>query len=308
MKKKKRNLISLADLTASEIRQIFSLTKRMKSKKGFTTALKGKTLGLVFQKPSLRTRVSFEAGMYELGGRVVYLGPGDAGLDKRESVKDTARVLSRYLDGIVARTFSQQTIDNLAEFSTIPVINGLSNLFHPCQVLSDIYTIKEKKKILRGLKITFIGDGNNVCRSLIYAASKLGMNLTIATPRGYEPGQDILNKADLETIKSGSKITLTNNPLKAINNADIVYTDVWVSMGDEGSRLQRLKDFKSYQLNSTLFKKAKPDCLVMHCLPAHRGEEITAEVIDGPNSIVFDQAENRLHVQKAILLTLLNYK
>ncbi|MEA3329108.1 MAG: ornithine carbamoyltransferase, partial [Candidatus Omnitrophota bacterium] len=306
VKKKKKNLTSILDLTVSEINQIFSLTRKMKSKKSFTTALKGKILGLVFQKPSLRTRISFEAGMYQLGGRVVYLGPGDAGLDKREPVEDIARILSGYLDGIVARTFSQQTVDNLAEFSTIPVINGLSNLLHPCQVLSDIYTIKEKKKTLKGLKVAFIGDGNNVCRSLIYAAAKLGINLTIVVPKGYEPGRDVVKKADSELMKSGSKITVTNNPFRAINNADIIYTDVWVSMGDENSRAQRLKDFKPYQLNSVLFKKAKPDCLVMHCLPAHRGEEITAEIIDGPNSIVFDQAENKLHVQKAILLMLLN--
>jgi ornithine carbamoyltransferase len=305
MKGKKRDLISIADLTGSEIREIFRLARKLKSKKGFTTALKGKTLGLIFQKPSVRTRASFQVGIYQLGGRVIYLGPDDVGLGQREMVRDVAVTLSRYLDGIVLRTFSHQTIEEMAEFSTVPVINGLSDLFHPCQALSDIYTIKEKKKTLKGLKISFIGDGNNVCHSLIYAVSKLGLNLTVATPRGYEPKEEILNRADLESAKTGAKINLTNSPLKAANNADIVYTDVWVSMGDEGSRTERLKDFKPYQLNSILIKKAKSACLIMHCLPAHRGQEITSEVIDGPNSIVFDQAENRLHIQKAILLWLL---
>ncbi len=303
---KSKDLVSIADLSLDDIREIFNLAKDLKAKGELEDSpLKGKSLGLVFQKPSTRTRVSFEVGMAQLGGGVVYLGPDEVGLGKREDTKDVARTLSRYLDGIVARTFSHQVVLELAEFATIPVINGLSDLLHPCQVLSDLYTIEEKKGRFKGIKLAFIGDGNNICHSLLYGCSKVGLDLSIATPEGYEPKKEVLEPSLVEAAKSGTKIEVTNDPHNAIKDADIVYTDVWISMGKEREYKKRLKAFRSFQVNLDLLKGAKSDYLIMHCLPAHRGEEITDEVVDSPQSIVFDQAENRLHVQKAILLLLL---
>ncbi len=303
---KSKDLVSIADLSLDDIREIFNLTKDLKARKvSDDLPLKGKTLGLVFQKPSTRTRVSFEVGMNQLGGNTVYLGPNDIKLGQRETTKDIARTLSRYLDGIMARTFSHETILELAEYSSVPVINGLSDLLHPCQGLSDLYTIEEKKGRFKGIKLAFIGDGNNVCHSLLYGCSKVGLDLSISTPKGYEPKKEVLEPSLIEAAKSGTKIEVTNDPHNAIKDADIVYTDVWISMGKEQEYKKRLKAFRSFQVNLDLLKGAKSDYLIMHCLPAHRGEEITDEVVDSPQSIVFDQAENRLHVQKAILLLLL---
>jgi ornithine carbamoyltransferase len=296
----KKDLISIKDLTLSEIKGIFSLTDKLKqSGAKFSKVLAGKTLALTFEKPSNRTRVSFEVGMYQLGGYSIYLGPDEINLGVRESIKDVAKTLSRYVDGIVLRTFEHKNIIEMAESATIPVINGLSDFSHPCQALSDVYTIREKLKNIRGKTLAYIGDGNNVCNSLLYACFKLGINMNVACPKGYEPDKSVL--------KATKKIThLFYNPILAAKEADILYTDVWTSMGQEKETQKRKKIFKEFQVNSKLIKLAKKNVLIMHCLPAQRGEEITDEVIDGPNSIVFDQAENRMHVQKAILIKLLN--
>lgn len=301
----KKDLITIRDLHQDEVEKLFELTAKIKSKPAaYQDKLTGKSLGLIFQKSSNRTRVSFEVGMNQLGGYTIYLGPDDIKLGTREAPKDIALTLSRYLDLIVARTFSHQAIVDLAKNATIPVINGLSDMFHPCQALADLFTIKEKFKKLKGIKLAFIGDGNNVLHSLLYCCSKTGLSLSVATPEGYEPDEQILNEA-LEIAKeTGSRIEIAENKEEAVKGADVLYTDVWVSMGQEQEREKRLKDFAAFQVDSELLKKAKQGCLIMHCLPAHRGDEITDEVIDGETSIVFDQAENRLHVQKAILLEL----
>lgn len=303
----KKDFISIKDLKQKEIEGLFELAEKVKAKPlTYQDKLKGRSLGLIFQKPSNRTRVSFEVGMCQLGGYTIYLGPDDIKLGVRESPKDIALTLSRYLDIIVARTFAHQDIIELAKNATIPVINGLSDLLHPCQGLADAFTIKEKFKKLGGLKLAFVGDGNNVLHSLLYCGAKTGLNISIAAPEGYEPNAQILKEARDFARTTGAKIEMVKNKEQAAKDADILYTDVWTSMGQEAEREKRLKIFKGFQIDSGLLKKAKPDCVVMHCLPAHRGEEITDEVIDGPHSIVFDQAENRLHIQKAILLTLLN--
>ena len=302
----KKDFISIKDLSKDEIKEIFSLASGIKeAPKKFADKLKGKTLGLIFQKPSNRTRVSFEVGMYQLGGYCIYLGPDDIKLGAREVTKDIASTLSRYLDGIVARTYFHKDIIDLAENATIPVINGLSDLLHPCQALADVFTVKEKLKKLKNLKIAFIGDGNNVLHSLLYCCAKSGINLSISTPKGYQPDKDILYESKKEAERNRVSITLEEDVKKCIQGADVIYTDVWTSMGKEPERKKRLKDFEGFQVNHELLKDAKPNYLIMHCLPAHRGEEITDEVIDSPHSIVFDQAENRLHVQKALLLKLL---
>lgn len=302
----KKDFISIADLTANEINRIFALTDELKSdNEKFKTALKGQTLALLFQKPSNRTRVSFEVGMTQLGGHTIYLGPDDIKLGVREATKDVAGVLSRYVDGIVARTFFHKDILELAEYSTVPMINGLSDLLHPCQAMADVYTIKEKLGKLKGVKFAFVGDGNNVLHSLLHCCSKVGIDLAVATPKGYEPDKKIVAEAAKETKSSGGSITFTNNPAEVVKGAEIVYTDVWTSMGQEKEHKMRLKVFKGFQVNEKMISLAKKDCLVMHCLPAHRGEEITDEVLDGPNSVILEQAENRMHVQKAILLILL---
>ncbi|NQT95257.1 MAG: ornithine carbamoyltransferase [Candidatus Omnitrophica bacterium] len=303
----KKDLISIKDLSKNEIGELFELAKELKQEpSAYYEKLKGRSLGLIFQKPSNRTRVSFEVGMHQFGGYTVYLGPDDIKLGVRETTKDIALTLSRYLDVIVARTFSHQDIVELAENATIPVINGLSDLLHPCQALADIFTIKEKSDKLEGVKLAFIGDGNNVVHSLLYCGAKMGLNISLATPRGYEPDTSILEESKTIAEKTGANIDIVKDKHRAVEDADVIYTDVWVSMGQEAERKKRLKAFKDFQINSELLSKAKKDCIVMHCLPAHRGEEITGEVIDGPNSIVFDQAENRLHIQKAILLKLLD--
>jgi ornithine carbamoyltransferase len=303
----KKNLISIKDLSIAEIEALIDLAQALKADPAsYYEKLKGKSLGLIFQKPSNRTRVSFEVGMYQLGGYTVYLGPDDIKLGVREATKDIAQTLSRYLDVIVARTFMHKDIIDLAENATIPVVNGLSDLFHPCQGLADIFTIKEKFSVLKGLNIAYIGDGNNVLHSLLYAASKTGMNIKMAVPKGYEPVKEIISEAKALAKERGSVVELFNDKEPAAQNADILYTDVWVSMGQEEDKAERFDDFKNFRIDDDLLKLAKPECVVMHCLPAHRGEEITDEVLEGPHSIVFDQAENRLHMQKAILLDLLN--
>ncbi|MDD5450145.1 MAG: ornithine carbamoyltransferase [Candidatus Omnitrophica bacterium] len=302
-----KHFISISDLTKKEIEDIFSLTDEVKAKKDrFKEALNGKSLALIFQKPSNRTRVSFEAGMTQLGGHAIYLGPDDIKLGVREAIKDVAKVLSGYVDGIVARTFSHNDVLELAQNAAVPVINGLSDLMHPCQAMADVYTIREKLGGLSGIKLAFVGDGNNVLNSLLQCAVKIGINMSIAAPKGYEPKKEIIKGAMADAAKSGSRVFFTNDPADAAKDAQVLYTDVWTSMGQEKEYKKRLNDFKGFQVNKKLLAFAKKGCLVMHCLPAHRGEEITDEVLDGPNSIVIQEAENRLHVQKAILLKLLD--
>lgn len=303
----KRDLTTLDDLTSQEIATLLDLAAELKKKKGQVLGyLQGRTIGLIFQKPSNRTRVSFEVGIHELGGNCVYLGPDEIALGKRESASDVAQTLSRYLHGIVARTNSHADIVELGRQATIPIINGLSDLFHPCQALADLFSVKEKFGRLQGLTLAYVGDGNNVCHSLLLGCAQVGMNMTIATPKGYEPDREVVDRAQGSAAASGAKIALTHCPHEAVAGADIVYADVWVSMGQERERQKRLRAFKKYQINEELVAAAANGFVFMHCLPAHRGEEVTDEVIDGPNSIVFDQAENRMHVQKAVLTFLLS--
>jgi len=273
---------------------------------GAPPLLSGRTLAFLFVKPSLRTRVSFEIAMYQLGGHAIYLSPEEVGMGKREPAADIARVLSRYVDGIAARTFSQETLQILAGHSSVPVINALSNLEHPCQALSDLFTIYEKRGKLPGLTLAFIGDGNNVANSLLLSASLVGMNFHLASPQGYEVKGEILNQGRAFAALSGSQIKLTSDPYEAAKDADVIYTDVWASMGQEAEAEKRRLAFSDYQVDNKLLSLAKGDVLFMHPLPAHHGEEISAELLDDPRSVVFDQAENRLHLQKALLVKLLS--
>lgn len=301
---KGKNLISIHDLTLEEVNQIFEVSKTLKEKL-YTgeqhRVLEGKTLGMIFTKPSTRTRISFETGIYQLGGIGMYFGPNDLQLGKSESISDTAKVLSRYLSGIMIRTFAHQDVIDLAAGASIPVINGLTDLLHPCQVLADLFTILEKKGKLQGLKLAYIGDGNNMAHSLLNGCSKVGIDISIASPSGYKPNAEIVNNAKKNAKYMGSKVEIIDDPVKAVKNADIVYTDVWASMGQEAEAAERKKKFIKYQINPKLVKNAKDDYLFMHCLPAHRGDEVVNEVADSPNSVIFDEAENRLHVQKAIM-------
>lgn len=299
-----KNLISIHDLSAQEIEKIFTLAAELKAD-DHKPILAGKTLAMVFEKPSTRTRVSFEVGMYQLGGNTVHLSPNAVQLGQRESIADVAGTLSRYVDGIMLRTYRHSDIVEFAKHASIPVINGLSDLLHPCQALTDVFTVKEKKNDLKLVKFAYVGDGNNVCNSLMLAAAKVGMNMVIATPRRYEPKAAIVKQALENGKASGVEIDILNDPVVAAKDADVIYTDVWTSMGQETESKARKQAFANFQINSQLLALAKKDAIVMHCLPAHRGFEITDEVIDGPNSVVFDQAENRLHVQKAILALLL---
>jgi ornithine carbamoyltransferase len=298
---KKRDLLSLGGVGRTEIDAIFSLARKLKReiKRGVSHRhLAGKTLAMVFEKPSLRTRVSFEAGMIQLGGSAIFLGPAEIQLGVRESAADCTRVLSRWADLIVVRTFSQQTLEEMARHATVPVLNGLTDVFHPCQVLADCFTLVERKGKLAGLKIAFIGDGNNMAHSWIEAAGKFPFSLIVACPRGYEPNADIARAAK----EAGARIRITEDAAEAARGADVLYTDVWASMGQEQEAQTRRRAFRGYQINRDLIAMAKEDAVVMHCLPAHRGEEITRDALEGPHSIVFDQAENRLHVQKAIMV------
>jgi ornithine carbamoyltransferase len=302
----KKDLISIKDLTPGEIEDIFLLTDKLKKNKAkFSKMLAGKTLALIFQKPSNRTRVSFEVGMYQLGGNSVYLAPDEISLGVRESIEDVAKTLSRYVDGIVLRTFAHKDLIELAKFATVPVVNGLSDFSHPCQGLADVYTVREKLKNLKGKTLAYVGDGNNVCHSLLFACAKTGLNMNVGAPKGYEPDKSVLEEAQTMAKTKGAVINLFNSPTEAVKEADVIYTDVWASMGQEQEAGERKKIFKDFQLNLNLVKLAKPSALIMHCLPAHRGEEITDEVMDTPGSVIFDQAENRMHVQKAILIKLL---
>ena len=306
---KGRDLLSLAEFTPAEIKYILDLTAELKQrqKKGEpqTSTLTGKTLGMIFQKASTRTRVSFEVAMYHLGGRALYLNANDLQLGRGETIADTARVLSRYLDGLVGRTYAQEDLEELALYADIPVINGLSDLYHPCQVLADLQTIREYKGNLVDLKLTYVGDGNNVCHSLLIAAAKLSLSFFIATPEEYPPAEKVITLARHMARQTGSHIEILNSPAKAVANADVIITDVWASMGQEAEQKQRRKAFTPYQVNAELVKHARPDFIFLHCLPAHRGEEVTADIIDGPHAVVWDEAENRLHVQKAILSLIL---
>jgi ornithine carbamoyltransferase len=303
-----KDLLDVAAVPRALVERLLTLAAALKEKqrRGIPhDLLKGKTLGLLFQKPSTRTRVSFEAGMHQLGGHALVLPMADIQLSRGESVADTARVLSRYLDGIVIRTYDHATVEEWAREATMPVINGLTDLSHPCQALSDLLTITEKKGRLKGIKIAYVGDGNNVANSLIEAAAKMGMTIALGCPSGYQPDQHVVDLARVEATKTGALVELSEDPFVAVKEADVVYADVWISMGREREQARRLRVLAPYQVNSRLVGKARPDAIVMHCLPAHRGEEITAEVLDGRQSVIIDQAENRLHMQKAILTTLL---
>lgn len=303
-----KHLLTLQDYTADEIYQILHLALVLKSKqkKGIShPILHGKTLGMIFSKPSTRTRVSFEVGIQQLGGYGLFLNSQDIQLGRGETIQDTARVLSRYLDGIMIRTYAQQDVEDLARYGSIPVINGLTDLFHPCQILADILTIYEAKGKLKGLKLAYVGDGNNVSHSLLIGCTKVGMDISIASPEGYEPKPGIVDLSLKNSSLSGSKVEITNDPEVAVKDADVVYTDVWASMGQEKEAAERRKIFAPYQVNTKLMSLAHQDAIFLHCLPAHRGEEVSADVIDGPKSLVFEEAENRLHVQKAVMALLM---
>lgn len=297
----KKDLLSLKNLNREEIEKIFSLTRTLKEKQKGRDAhrmLAGNILAMVFEKPSLRTRVSFETGIFQLGGHAVFLGPDEIQLGVRETPADCARNLSRWVDLIVMRTFSQQTLEEVAAHATIPVINGLTDLFHPCQILADCFTLWERSGTLEDLKIAFLGDGNNIVHSWMQAAEKFPISFSVACPEGYEPDADVTREAQ----ENGARVSITRDVKEAARGADVIYTDVWASMGQEGESEKRRRDFRDYQVTQGVVAMAKKEAMVMHCLPAHRGEEITDEVLDGPQSVVLDQAENRLHVQKAIMV------
>lgn len=301
---KGRDFIDFADYSPVELEYLISLAESIKEKQKQGTPyqpLVGKTLAMIFTKASTRTRVSFEVGMYQLGGHALFLSGSDTQIGRGEPISDTAQVLSRYVDGIMIRTFAHSDVMELAESADVPVINALTDLHHPCQVLADILTLKEYKGSLQGLTVAYIGDGNNMANSWIQAAPKFGLNMRVAAPAGYECDPAVVQQAAKYAEEYGTELLLTNDPAEAVKNADLIYTDVWASMGQEAEQTERVKQFADYQVNAKLCSHAKSDFLFMHCLPAHRGEEVTAEIIDGPHSVVFDEAENRLHVQKAIL-------
>ena len=303
-----KDFISLHDLTKEEIENLIDLSIKIKTdlKNGIQyKVLKNKTLGMIFSKSSTRTRVSFEVGMTQLGGYPLFLSANDIQLGRGETIYDTAKVLERYIDGIMIRTFSHDDVVELAEHADIPVINALTDLLHPCQVLADLQTVYEKKGTLKGLKFAYIGDGNNMAHSIMYGCAKVGIDCAIASPEGYMPDSQVTLNAKDDAKKSGADLLITNDPVEAIKNADIVYTDTWVSMGQEAEKAERIKIFMPYQVNKELFKNAKDDAIFMHCLPAYRGYEVTEDVIDGKQSVIFDESENRLHAQKAILATLM---
>ena len=301
------HLLSLKDYSREEIEEIFDLASQVKADpQAYGGVLQGKSLAMIFQKPSTRTRVSFEVGMFQLGGQALYLGADAIQLSRGESVADTARVLSRYVHGIMARVFSHQDILDLAKHSNVPVINGLSDLLHPCQALADYFTLRERRGTLEGLKLAYVGDGNNVCHELIFGAVKLGLALSAACPEGYEPNQLIVKSATREAQRIRSPAPeVVSDPYAAVADADAIYTDVWTSMGQEAESEARLGAFQGFAVTEELMAAAQPEAVFMHCLPAHRGEEVTEEVADGPQSVMFDQAENRLHVQKAVMMLLM---
>ncbi|MEX2705515.1 MAG: ornithine carbamoyltransferase [Candidatus Freyrarchaeum guaymaensis] len=300
-----KHFLTLNDFSSDEIHKLISVAERVKAGTEKTKILKDKNIAAIFQKPSTRTRVSFEVAVNHLGGNFIFLRAYELQLSRGEPVKDTARVLGRYVDGIVARVYEHNDLVELAKYSGVPVINALSDLYHPCQILADFLTIKEKKKKLKGLKLSYIGDGNNVCNSLLIGCTKIGMDISVGSPERYAPKSEIVEKAKKNAKESGSNLEIFTSPREAVENADIVYTDVFVSMGVEKESEERLKTFiPDFQVNAKLLEYASPDAIVMHCLPAHRGQEITEDVLEGKKSVVWDQAENRLHSQKAILLYL----
>lgn len=305
---KGKHLLSIHDLIKEEIYQILDTAEMLKLRLYAgenISILAGKTLGMIFQKPSLRTRVSHEAGMTQLGGHAIYLGPDDIKLGKRETTEDIAIVLSRFVNAIMARVFEHKIVEELAKYSSVPVINGLSDFSHPTQILGDLLTIREKKMHLEGIKIAYVGDANNVANSLIFAAAKLGMDMTLACPEGYEPDQKVLTMAKTDFDMSGGSIKVFREPEDAVQGMDVIYTDVWTSMGQEAEREERRKKFQGYRIDMRLVKMAKPDAIVMHCLPAHYDEELDYEVAKSPNSVIYDQAENRMHAEKSILVNVI---
>lgn len=307
----RKDLLSIHDLTPAEMNEIFALAKALKAKQKQGEPhhlLQGQTLGMIFQKSSTRTRVSFEVGMWQLGGMALYLNANDLQIGRGEPIADTARTLSRFVDGIMIRTFSHAGVEELARYATVPVINGLTDLLHPCQILADLFTVIEHKGALPGLKLAYIGDGNNVANSLLQGCANTGMHIAVATPAQYQPDAAIVAAARTTAAQTGGTISLLTDPLAAAKDADILYTDVWASMGQEQEQQVRMRQFAGFQINHEIMAAAKSDAIVMHCLPAHRGEEITAAVIEGPQSVVFDEAENRLHVQKAIMALLMGKK
>lgn len=303
---KQKDFISLRDFTADQVQRILTGALEVKANPHrFSEALKGKALALIFEKPSLRTRVTFDIGIQQLGGFSVYLSPAEINLGKRESVYDVAKNLERMVQGIMIRTFAHKTLLDLAAYAAVPVINGLTDFNHPCQALADYMTLMEVKDDLTKCKLAYVGDGNNVAHSLLQGAARLGVQIAIATPPGYEPKPEVVEWTRDKGKATGCRVTLTHNPAEAVEEADAVYTDVWASMGQEAEARERARIFQPYQVNAALFARAKPDAVFLHCLPAHRGQEVTDEVIDSPRSMVFQEAENRLHVQKQVMLTLM---
>lgn len=308
---KSKDLISIHDLSVGEVATILDVTTKLKRKQKNGEPheyLRGKTLAMIFSKASTRTRVSFETGFHQLGGHPIYIDSSTSQVGRGEPVRDTARVLSRFVDGIMIRTFSHDSVIELAKYANVPVINGLTDLLHPCQALTDLFTIQEYKEVLKGRKLVYVGDGNNMAHSLMLAAAKVGMNMVCASPKGYQPNPSILQQAQEDARETGCTITVEEDLFKAAKGADVLYTDVWTSMGEEAEKEVRQKALGAYQINKELLAVARPDAMVLHCLPAHRGEEITEEVLEGKQSAVFDQAENRLHVQKAIMALLMSDK
>ncbi len=304
----KKDFLTLMDFSTDELSQIIDLAENIKkSPQDYDSILRGKSVGMIFAKKSTRTRISFEVGIHQLGGQPIFLGPEDLQLSRGESIRDTAKVLSRYLHGIMIRTFSHQNVLDLAQYASIPVINGLTDYNHPCQGLSDLFTIKEKLGKLRGLKLAYIGDGNNVAVSLLFACIKFGLDVSIISPKGYTINKEVINLIDNTDRPKSSKVLFTDNISEGIKDAHIVYTDVWASMGQEEEHSKRVKDLAEYSVTDAIMEQADSEAIFMHCLPAHRGEEVSASVMDGKSSIVFDQAENRLHLQKSILATLINH-
>ena len=301
-----KDFIEIHDYTADEVREIFELARDIKAKpETFRDALRGQTLAMIFEKSSTRTRVSFEVGMFQLGGHALFLSSRDIQLGRGEPIYDTAKVLSRYVDGIMARTFAHKTVTDLAEYASVPVINGLTDLSHPCQVMTDYFTAWEKFGDLKGRKIAYIGDGNNMAHSLMYGASKVGMDIAVATPSGYAPDMSVVAAAEEDAKAAGTKLVVTTSIEEAVKGADIVETDVWASMGQEHEAEKRRRDFEGWMIDDRVMSMAKKNAIFMHCLPAHRGEEVSAGVIDSPRSVIYDEAENRLHVQKAIMVALM---
>jgi ornithine carbamoyltransferase len=300
------DFLSIKDFSPQEIRHFIDLACRIKrAPAAYSAALNGKALAMIFEKPSLRTRVTFDVGIHQLGGFSVYLSPAEINLGKRESVCDVAKNLERMVQGIMIRTFAHEIVERIAEYASVPVINGLTDYSHPCQAMADYMTALEVKGKASGLKVAFIGDGNNVARSLMFVGAQLGAHVWVATPHGYEPGAEAVRWAQERGVQTGGTCTVTNDPAEAARGADVIYTDVWASMGQEAEAEERHKVFMPYQVNTALFGRAKADAIFLHCLPAHRGDEVTDKVIDSPQSVVFQQAENRLHVQKAIMLELM---